>query len=287
MSAVVSATLFAACGGPPPGPAAPEAGPPRPVVAVTVAPLAWFVERLAGDAVEVAVLVPPGASPETFEPSVRERRSLDRATLLVEVGHPAFALEAVWVAPLVRDRHDLRITPAWSPDDGEDGDPHVWLSPAVALDLTDDLAASLSRLVPSEAEAIEARRRAVRDEIERLDREIAAALAPYRGRRFYVFHPAWGAFAARYDLVQEAVEEHGGEPGPDHLAELVDLARRDRASTVFVQPQFAERGIRVLADEIGARVEVLDPLDPDWAAGMRRAAEALAASFAGEDRPQP
>ena len=157
------------------------------------------------------------------------------------------------------------------------------MSPDVALDLVDALTPALVEVLPGDRAGIEARRSSLRDEIARLDRSIAGRLEPYRGRRFYVFHPAWGAFADRYGLIQVAAEEHGAEPGPEHLAELIDLARAEHVRTVFVQPQFPERGVRVLADEVGAAVEVLDPLDPDWGANLDRTVERLIASFRADD----
>ena len=250
---------------------------------MTVAPLAWFVERLAGDAVEVETLLPPGASPEQFEPAVRERKALNRAAVLVEVGHPAFSFETVWLAPRVRERPALRTVAAWNRGEAGGHDPHVWMSPDVALDLVDALAPALAEVLPDDRAGIEVRRASLRDEIEALDRSIAGRLAPYRGRRFSVFHPAWSAFADRYGLIQVAAEDHGDEPGPEHLAELIDLARSEQVRTVFVQPQFPERGVRVLADEVGAAVEVLDPLAPDWAANLDRTVDRLVASFRSDD----
>jgi zinc transport system substrate-binding protein len=267
----------------------------RPTVAVSIPPLAWFVERLAGEEVEVVALLPAGASPEQYEPSIHERKGLERASLLVLVGHPAFTFETSRLAPLVAERSGLAVVRAWNrgpgdegdgsrrasarPDHDHDHDPHVWLSPAVALDLVDALAGALVATVPAAADRIEARRTALAQEVRDLDERIAARLAPFAGRRFYVFHPGWGAFAERYGLVQEAAEEHGSEPGPEHLVRLIERARADGVRTVFVQPQFAERGIRALADEVGADVRVLDPLARDWGSNLERAGEALAGSF--------
>ena len=280
VAAVVALAVLAPGCGPSP---APRTATDRPVVAVTVAPLAWFVERLAGAAVEIDVLLPPGASPEQFEPSIGERKTLRRAAVLVEIGHPALSFEAVWLAPRLSEFPGLRVVAAWTRGPGGDHDPHVWLAPDVALDLVDALAPVLTEVVPDRAADIEARRNELHEQIEQLDRDIARRLAPYRGRRFYVFHPAWGAFAARYGLVQVAAEEHGAEPGPEHLAALIDLASAERARRVFVQPQFPERGIRVLADEVGADVEVLDPLAADWADNLERTVDTLVDAFRAED----
>ena len=82
--------------------------PSVPQVVVSVPPQAWFVERLAGDAVEIAVLLPPGASPAHYEPSMRELQALARARLYVRVGHPGFPLEGAWLDALLPRRCSTR-----------------------------------------------------------------------------------------------------------------------------------------------------------------------------------
>jgi zinc transport system substrate-binding protein len=85
-------------------------------------------------------------------------------------------------------------------------------------------------------------------------------LAGCEGGEFFVFHPAFGHFARDYGLVQIAVEDHGHEPGPRHLAELIGHARASGARAIVVQPQFSQKSAAAVAKEDGAEVVVLDPL---------------------------
>ena len=100
-------------------------------------------------------------------------------------------------------------------------------------------------------------------------------LAPLRDRRFLVYHPAWGEFAATYGLEQVAIERDGKEPGARSLAGLATLAGEARIRVIFVQPQSSPRSAQVLAREIGARVVTVDPLARDYAATLRTLARAL------------
>jgi zinc transport system substrate-binding protein len=95
------------------------------------------------------------------------------------------------------------------------------------------------------------------------------------GRRFYVFHPAWGSFAAEYDLDQVSIEVDNKEPDPRQLATLIQRAREEKARVIFAQPQFSKRSAELLAAEIGARVVVVDPLAHDWETNLRQAAAAF------------
>jgi zinc transport system substrate-binding protein len=137
------------------------------------------------------------------------------------------------------------------------------------------LAQTLARLDPAHTGRYAANLAGLAAELDALDRELAATLAPLRGRRFLVFHPAWGYFAHAYGLEQVAVERGGKEPGPKALAALADDARRSGIRTVFVQPQFSQRTAETLAAAIGGRVVAVDPLAKDYPASLRAAARAL------------
>ena len=52
---------------------------PKPIVFVTIPPQRWLVLTLAGEAVEVELLVAPGQNPHTFEPTGRQLARLARA----------------------------------------------------------------------------------------------------------------------------------------------------------------------------------------------------------------
>jgi zinc transport system substrate-binding protein len=97
--------------------------------------------------------------------------------------------------------------------------------------------------------------------------------------RFMVFHPAWGYFAAAYGLKQVPVEIEGKKPKPAQLKELIEHARQNGITVVFVQPQFSTQSAALVAREIGGRVAIADPLAEDWAANLRRVAEKFEAAL--------
>ena len=75
-----------------------------------------------------------------------------------------------------------------------------------------------------------------------------------------VFHPSWGYYADAFDLRQIPIEIEGKEPGAKQLVELVEWAQEQRISVVFVQPQFSNQMAKTVADAIGARIVIVDPL---------------------------
>lgn len=253
----------------------------RPIVAVSVLPQAFFVERIAGDRVRIQVMIPPGANPSTFEPSIDALTSLSGAALYVALGHPHFSFEAAWIEKLLAEQPHLVVIRAMSESADRNEDPHIWLSPKLVRVQAERIGAALQKVLPGEGDFLQGNLTQFLSEIDELDAELRNELEPYRGRKIFVFHAAWGYFMRDYGLVQVSLEEGGKTPGVGALAAFIEEAKQEKARVIFVQPQFSQESARVVAEEIGARVESLDPLARDWPANLRRAA----AAFEGALRP--
>jgi zinc transport system substrate-binding protein len=253
-------------------------------VTVSILPQVWFVEGIGGDLVEVSVLVGPGHSPATYEPTPKQMAGLEQADLFLAAGVP-FEYGLV-PRILALPRAPVVAGPQSGPHDHghhHDTDPHTWLDPVQAMAMADTISSRLQILSPENAAHFESRRQELRQRLAALDTQVREILFPYRGRSFIVFHPAFGHFAAAYGLVQVPVEVGGHEPGPRHLAEVIDRAKLSGARSVIVQPQFSRKSAATVAAAIGAEIVVLDPLAPDYAENLLHFARTLAKRFAAED----
>ncbi len=263
-------------------------------VFVSVLPQRTFVERVGGDRVAVEVMVQPGHSPATYDPTPRQMQALAEADLYVRTGVP---FEAAWMArvralnpdmPILDNRAgiELRRLEAHGHDGDGHGthrhaaelDAHVWTDPRRVMLMAKGIRDQLSELAPADAGRFDANYRELVAELEVLDRDIRTMLADVERRRFLVFHPAWGYFADAYGLEQIAIEAAGKEPGAQALAAVIDRARQEGVSVVFVQPQFNRRAARRVAEAIGGQVAAADPLAPDYFANLRAVAAAIAAA---------
>jgi zinc transport system substrate-binding protein len=258
---------------------------------VSVPPQAYFVERIGGEQVRVQVMIPAGASPETYSPTPRQRSALEHARAYVRVGHPHFVFERIHIAPYLEAHPGLAVVDMMPPLSGREatagrlaeakraGDPHVWLSPAVVAAAAVEIERTLEALAPERGGEFRANLAAFLADLEALDaaiRESLAAVPTDPGRRsFLVVHPAWGWLAGEYGLEQIAIEADGKEPGPRELIPLLERARASRLQVIFVQPGFSQRRAALIAGEIGAEVVELDPLARDWLGNMYRVAAAL------------
>ncbi len=268
-----------------PGPA-PERSDERILIVVSVAPLAGLAAAVAGDDVQIETLLPPAANPTTFEPSMRQMANLERAAMVVRVGHPHFPLEETWLTPAAA-RGSGRIV-LNAVETRTDEDPHVWWDPVIAADFVKRLGTQLAELCrqdnPQASERILANTERTLTRIRRSDEAASRRLEPWQGRTFLVFHPAWGHFAQHFKLKQLAIEGHGQEPGAADLARTIEQARRLGIHTLFVQPQFSPRGAKPVAETIQAEMIVLDPLSAEWFGGFDAAVDAIVNAFEREAR---
>ncbi len=259
----------------------------KPIVFVSIQPQKYFVEQLAGDAVEVEVMVPPGASPATYEPRPSQMIKLARAKIYYSIGVP---FEASWlprlqaVAPeitlVATDAGIVKRAIDFHPHHGADSghtidrraiaDPHIWLSPPLVRQQAEHIARSLQSLLPARAEETGKRFSLFVEKLERLNSSLHQIFQGREGVHFMVFHPSWGYFADEYGLIQEPVEFAGKSPKPAQLAELVRMARADGIETILVQPQFSRKSAELVAREIGGKVVIADPLAVDWEENLKQ-----------------
>lgn len=265
-----------------------EASPIPLPVWVSLPPQAWLAESVGGERVEVEVLLPPGASPHTYEPTPRQVVTLDRARLYLAVGHPHLTFERRLSQKVFADREDLVRLDLWSHAPGgwqpeSSADPHVWLDPGVIERAAADLTGALETLDPAGRDFYRRRLASTREQIEELDRHIHRRLEPLPHRVFWVDHPAWGWFAHRYGLEQIALEAEGKEMSAARLVELTDRAHREGVEVIIVQKGTSHRAARTFAESVGAQIRELDPLARDWPGELRRTADLLAESLEGRE----
>ena len=259
------------------------ADPPAPIdVFVSILPQRYFVERVGGKHVSVSVMVGPGQSPETYEPTPSKLARLSRTRAYFRIG---VEFENVWMSQITAVNPGMRVVdmrrgialrevdrPAGSGEPAARkgyADPHIWTSPPLVKIMAAGIRDALSDLDPAHRDEYSANEKAFAGDLDRLDQDIRALLSGARHRRFMVFHPAWGYFADTYGLKQIPVEFGGKEPGARILAQTMEIGRRDQVKVVFVQAQFSKRAAETIAQALGARVVSVDPLAENYLDNMR------------------
>ncbi len=263
-------------------------------VAVGVAPVAYFAKKIGGALIQATVLVPGGADAHTYEPKPSQMRGLAASALYLSTGlefeeawekrlksaNPRLAYvhvaEGVKRLPMPEGHEDHGHKQAGKGrHDEAESDPHVWVAPSSARIMAANIARALAGADPGNAKAYEANLAGFLREVDALDAQLRGvfAAAPADKRGFLVFHPAWGYLAKDYGLTQQAIEFEGKEPSPRRLAALISQAKAKGYKVVFVQPQMSRRTAETIAQAIGARIVVADPLAEDWAGNLKAVAE--------------
>jgi zinc transport system substrate-binding protein len=182
----------------------------------------------------------------------------------------------------LRDGIELRVL-AHHHHEGHDcsdsNDPHIWLAPKLLKKQVETVVGALSEVDPDGAMR---RAEPMADVVSRLtvlDKKIRETLKPHKGQPVYVFHPSWGYFLEAYGLKQVPIELEGKEPSESELTKLIQRARTDEVKVIFVQPQIAGQSAKAIADAVGAKVVVIDPLAEDVTANLEKVAEEIAAAL--------
>ncbi len=259
-------------------------------VFVSIAPQAVFVQAVGGSRVAVSVLVPPGASPETYEPTPRQFQAITSARLYFRIG---LTFEGTWLPRLRANAPGLTVVDTRRGDalltgddhgrtapHGEGVDPHIWLDPNRVKLQARTICEALTVLDPDGRREYEQNLDRFESELTALDAELRAILDRAPRRAFLIHHPAWGYFAQAYGLEQIAIEHDGKEPGPRSLVELIDLARRRGVRTILVQAHTSDRTARRVARALNGRVVTVDALPYDYFGSLREMARLIA-----EERP--
>jgi zinc transport system substrate-binding protein len=272
-----------------------EGGKTKLSVFVSILPQAYFLDRIGGNHVDVAVLVGEGQSPHTYEPTPKQMAKLATAKAYFRIGVPfeKGVLRKVGqshknlVIVDTQQRIAFRYLAGHHPDHGEgqkkdheeEGhktpDPHIWMDPKLVKIQARNIYDALCRLDPAHTQDYAGNLKAFQADLGRVDARISRSLAPIRGRMMYVFHPAFGYFADSYGLVQKPIEIEGKEPGAKQLAYLIESAKKDRVKVIFVQPQFSMKSARTVAKEIGGAVVPINALAQDYLANLEKIASTV------------
>jgi zinc transport system substrate-binding protein len=278
------AALLTACGraNPDRGPAPTDRGSgsgdqPMQVV-TTFLPITLFTRAVAGSCAEVTALIPPGGSPHEFQASPASLVSLRRARVLVKNG---LGMES-FLEPLVRSAENPRlrvidssrgVATLISPDHAQQQEdhahhdhgavnPHIWLDPLRAVQQVNTIRDGLVQADPGCAATYRRNAAAYTARLTALHAELNGQLRPHRGRSFVAFHDVAPYFAERYGLrATFLVDVPEQNPSPQDLQRVAQEVERSQLRALLSEPQQGKRSFNALAEDLGVRISVFDPME--------------------------
>ncbi len=243
-------------------------------ITVSIAPFKYFVEAIGGNDFKVNVMVPPGANPHEYEPFPKQISTLRKSVGYISDGYLDF--EITWLDRFYETNRSMKKLSLSQnidllrPDSHNEGehvttaDPHYWVSPKCALIMASSVRDFLSELNPVHKDLYQENYNKLVLKIEELEKKASGLFSGLTRRSFMIYHPNLGYLARDYGLEEITVEYEGKEPPPSGMKALIDRARKDGIKTIFVQKEFDRKNAIEIAQEIGGKVVIIDPLSEDW-----------------------
>ena len=257
-------------------------------VAATIKPVHSLVAAVVGDTGAPALILDGPASPHVTALRPSQARIIENSDIVFAVGE---GLEA-FLHRLIESGDGTKVVhlagapgiellsyrEAAGDEDAHDGegdhghgkiDPHIWLDPANGKAMANHIAQVLSAADPANAPSYSANAAAVARDLDALESELAAKLAPVKQRPFLVFHDAYHYFEARFGLngLGPIVLNPETPPGARRLMQIRRRIGESNAACVFSEPQFEIGYVTTVTEGTDARTASLDPLGVTVAPG--------------------
>lgn len=251
----------------------------KPIVAVSIVPEETFVKAVCGDLADVVTLIPPGSSPENYEPTAQEMEKFSDSSLYFSIGVPT---EEANILPKVDDVKVIsladEVAKVYDDRTFESGerDPHIWLSPKRVKVMIETIASEMSKIDPENEETYQLNAANYIEQLDGVDQEIKDALEGVENKEFIVYHPAFGYIADDYGLKMFALEEEGKEATAQHLQDMIDLAKEENIKVIFYQEEIDSSQSASFAEELGGKTIQLEPLSADYINNMKKMAQTMA-----------
>jgi zinc transport system substrate-binding protein len=251
-----------------------------PTVTVSIIPQKLFVDKIAGDWLSVNVMIPPGSSPATYEPSPMQMKDLSKSQIYFRIGHITF--EKAWMSKLSSINKNMKIIdtsegldliseeafgdkePTNKGNKSMGYNPHIWLSPILVKKQAEKIFLALKTEYPEHTESMKKNLNTFLAQCDSVQEDLNNKLKNASGTGYIVYHPVWSYLARDYNLKQIAIEHNGKEPTADKLKYIIDFAKKNNIKIVFVQKEFSDLQARTISKEIDGKVATMNPLDYNW-----------------------
>ncbi|WP_334137561.1 metal ABC transporter substrate-binding protein [Muricomes intestini] len=242
-------------------------------------PIYDFAQKVGGDKVEVINMVPAGTEPHDWEPAATDIKQLEEADVFVYNGagmehwtedvldsldnKGLTVVEASEGLELMEGEAHDEEEEAEHEEKGTSYDPHVWLSPMNAKIEMENIKNALADADPENENYYTKNYEKYAAECDKLDTFYKEGLADTKSKDVIAAHEAFGYLCKAYGLNQVGIEglSPDSEPDPARMDEIIQFAKEHKVKTIFFEELVSPKVAETIADEIGAKTEVLNPLE--------------------------
>ena len=237
-------------------------------VVTSMYPLYFFTTQIGGELVDVTNITPAGTEPHDFEPTSKHIVEIEKSDLLIINGN----VEA-WADKIKENFKNSDIILVTATDglstqqvEGEgqeQSDPHVWLDPVLAKKEVKAITDALIKADPKNVGYFNNNEKILNAKLDQLDNAFKNGLSTCQKQDIITSHSAFGYLASRYNLKQVAITglSPDAEPSTRQLSDIAKFAKARNVDYIFFETLISPKLSQTLADEIGAKTLVLDPLE--------------------------
>lgn len=249
---------------------------------VTITPMQAIVEEITMGDFNVEVIVPKGASPETFEPTLKQVAAISNAEFIFSSGLINFEQNLInsingdgEVVNLSKGVELIAGSCSHGNHEHKHGvDPHIWTSPRTLRTMVLNAHDAIIAHYPDSTKYTAATERLLA-RLDELDNYCASRIANSGVDAIMIYHPAYTYYARDYGIQQIAIEHDGKEPSLRQTTELINRAHQYNIRYILRQPQYSEDKVRAIAKDAGAEIIVTDPLAEDIMGEIKRVTDII------------
>jgi zinc transport system substrate-binding protein len=252
-------------------------------IAVSILPQKIFLEEIAGDKINVTLMVKAGNSPHTYEPKPSQMIEISNTSIYFSIG---VEFENIWLSKFKNQNRSMKIENITKDilkikmvkkdnnhnhrHDEKDKllDPHIWTSALNVKIIANNIYNILIKYDKKNKQYYKNNLDKFIVKIDNTHKKIKNILKDSKNNKFMVFHPSWGYFAKEYNLKQIPIEISGKKPKPKELLKLIKKARAENIKVIFVSPEFSDKIANTIAKELNIKVKKVSPLNPNWSQNL-------------------
>lgn len=254
-------------------------------------PLYNFAQKIGGEHVHVINLVATGVEAHDWTPKPKDMANLSKSDVFVyngwgfegwveeflggsEADSDLIVVEAVQgIEPILLsekdDEHEANEEEGHEEEahaeENEHGefDPHVWMSPLQAISIAENIMQGLVEADPGHQSEFAANFEALKQELEQLHEDYAAALSEASRKEVVVSHHAYGYLTRDYGLTQVAIMgiSPDAEPTAQDIKKISEYVKEHDIRYILFEELASPKLAETLAKDVGIETLVFNPVE--------------------------
>lgn len=238
----------------------------KPTVAATFFPIYDITRNIAGANIEVINILPPGASPHTFEPTPKIIGDVVKAKAIYAIG---YGIDD-WVdtikakaTPKIQLDKNIQLRRGETDENDLGIDPHYWLTIPNAKIMAQNIAADLETRFPEYQTEFQANLRNYLTNLDTAETKIKGYLSGLKNNKIITLHDAWYYFGDAYNMniVGTFEPSAGKEPTPQYLSALKSALIANKINVLYSEPSVSVSTLASFVQDNKLKIVILDPVE--------------------------